>query len=151
MIHSASQASGAQFGMLVLPRATDALGQEKVRPDGDQDLSVEVPGEVVRTARLPQHGFVKRPQHRWLVQVERPVRGAPEQPQRQLHDATHWTGQVRQTGRDQRGPSGARLVHRATRAWRTRRAGLAGQGVERPQCTAQAGDRGLEHMAGFRV
>ena len=57
-------------------------------------------------------------------------------------------GQVRQAGSHERGPSGPRLVRRTPRAGIGRRAWLAGQRLERPQCTAQAGDRGLDRGVG---
>lgn len=68
--------------------------QEQLRPDGDQDLAVEVTGQIAGEARLPQHGFIHGLQHRRLVQAEGAIRGAPEQPQRQLDDAVEYRDDV---------------------------------------------------------
>jgi hypothetical protein len=87
----------------------------QLRPDGEKDLAVEVTGEVLGAACLPQHGLVHGLQPRRLVQVEGAIGGAPEQPQRQLDDAVGRAAQVGQAGRDEPGPPGPSLVRHGVR------------------------------------
>ncbi len=96
--------------MLFLPCLADALGQVQLRPQGDQQLPVQV-GKIRRAAGLPEHDLVHPGQHARLVEVERAI-WVPEKPDRQFHAAMDRSVQVLQTGSDDNLMSRARQMPR---------------------------------------